>query len=128
MLASVYYIGDRAFKGCASLTSVSITNAVQYVGTEAFSGCSSLESVVFWSSASFDTETCTIMNRAFSGCTSLVTVTMPQHASQATLKGGIFEGCTALKSIRVSRKGDLHKYFKLTKFSRQVERVRPDKL
>ena len=128
VLSRVYYVGDRAFKNCSALTEVSISSAIQYVGTEAFSGCTSLETALFWRSTLVEADTCTIMNRAFSGCSSLVTVTMPQHATQDTLKGGIFEGCTSLKAIRVSRKGDLHKFFKATKYSKQVERVRPEKL
>ena len=38
-------IGDEAFKGCASLTSVEIPKSVTVIGDEAFSGCTGLTSV-----------------------------------------------------------------------------------
>ena len=40
-------IGDSAFGGCSSLTSVTIGNGVTSIGDWAFSGCSSLTSVEY---------------------------------------------------------------------------------
>ena len=44
---SVTSIGDEAFYGCRSLTSIEIPNSVTSIGDEAFSDCKSLTSVVW---------------------------------------------------------------------------------
>ena len=40
-------IWDAAFRGCSSLTSITIPDSVKSIGKYAFSGCSSLTSIVF---------------------------------------------------------------------------------
>jgi hypothetical protein len=44
-------IGDGAFDGCSSLTSVVIGNSVTHIADEAFAGCSTLTSVYFQGNA-----------------------------------------------------------------------------
>ena len=58
-------IGERAFKCCANLQSVTIPESVKKIGYDAFYGCASLASVTIPESV---TE---IGVRAFSACTSL---------------------------------------------------------
>jgi hypothetical protein len=64
-------IGDYAFQGCASLTSITIPNSVTSIGWEAFIYCTSLTSVTIGNSV---TE---IGPSAFFDCTRLTTPQSP---------------------------------------------------
>jgi len=66
---SVTSIGEYAFDGCRSLTSIEIPNSVTSIGSYAFSGCTGLTSVTIGNSVT------SIGSRAFSGCTGLTSVT-----------------------------------------------------
>ena len=61
-------IGDFAFKGCGSLTSITIPNGVTSIGDCAFSGCSSLTSITIPNSV------ISIGDDAFYGCTDLTSI------------------------------------------------------
>ena len=64
-------IGDYAFSGCSSLTSITIPDSVTTIGERAFSGCSSLTSITIPNSVT------TIGDYAFSGCDSLTSIIIP---------------------------------------------------
>ena len=65
---SVTSIGQGAFYGCTTLTSVDIPNSVSSIGQEAFSGCTGLTSVTIPSSVT------SIGKMAFDNCTNLTAV------------------------------------------------------
>ena len=67
---SVISIGEGAFRGCTSLSGVSIPSTVTEIGDSAFNGCTSLTGVNIPSNV---TE---IGNRAFADCSKLETVNM----------------------------------------------------
>ena len=86
-------IGEHAFSGCSSLTSVNIPSSVKWIESYAFYGCSSLTSVNIPSSV---TE---IGRYAFSGCSSLTSVNIPLRVT--SIGGSAFSGCSGLRSIYV---------------------------
>ena len=68
-------IGNRAFDGSSSLTSVTIPNSVTTIGQAAFNQCSSLTSVTIPNSVT------TIGRSAFEECSSLTSVTIPNSVT-----------------------------------------------
>ena len=90
---SVTSIGDRAFYGCGSLTSIEIPNSVTNIGDYAFSGCSGLTSVTIPNSVT------SIGNDAFRGCSGLTSVEIPN--SVTSIGDYAFLSCTNLTSIEI---------------------------
>ncbi len=97
-------IGNSAFSGHASLTTITIPDSVTNIGWSAFNGCSSLTSVIIPDSVT------SIGDSAFSACNGLMEMTVPfvgansnvTSASSSTLFGYIFgtssyTGGTAIK-------------------------------
>ena len=86
-------IGNSAFSGCSSLTSITIPDSVTSIGEGAFSGCSSLTSITLSNNIT------NIGNSAFSGCSSLTSITIPD--SVTSIGEGAFSGCSSLTSITI---------------------------
>ena len=86
-------IGDSAFWGCESLTSINIPNSVTTIGDLAFGGCESLTSINIPNSVT------TIGKSAFSKCQSLTSINIPNGV---TIIGNYaFNGCKSLTSITI---------------------------
>ncbi len=95
---SVTDIGDFAFYGCSSLTSVNIPNSVINIGFFTFSGCTSLTSVNIPNSVgSYGDEL--DQGYVFEGCTSLTSVNLPNSVGH--IPDGLFKGCTSLTSVNI---------------------------
>ena len=86
-------IGENAFYGCSSLTSINIPSSVTSIGWGAFYGCSSLTSINIPSSVT------SIGEWTFYGCNSLTSINIP--SSVTSIGKGTFRGCSALTSINI---------------------------
>ncbi len=86
-------IGEYAFNGCHSLTSVTIPNSVTTIGWYAFRDCSHLTSVTIPNSVT------TIGGYAFIRCTSLTSVTIPNSVTK--IGSGTFGSCDSLTSVTI---------------------------
>ena len=119
---SVTSIGDKAFYGCSSLTSITISNSVTSIGYETFLGCSSLTSVTLNSNDIVSKEYTSSSNIhgifgshveeyvigdsvtsigewAFYGCDSLTSVTIGN--SLTSIGKWAFYSCSSLTSITI---------------------------
>ena len=84
-------IGDSAFYGCTTLTSMVLPNTVSSIGKEAFRGCSSLKSI------SLGNSLYSIGDYAFRYCSSMQSFTIPK--SVYTIGKQVFEGCTGAITV-----------------------------
>ena len=92
---SVTSIGERAFRNCSSLTSITIPNSVTSIGDKAFEKCSSLASVTI------PTGVTSIGDEAFEDCSGLTSVrclaTDPPSIGSSSFSG-ISSTCTLIVS------------------------------
>jgi hypothetical protein len=111
-------IGDFAFCGADSLTSISIGNSVKVIGAKSFENCYKLEQVSFGNSlmeiGDYAFHKCNNLTKvkipenviqigdcAFTSCPSMTELTIPKSVSNIGLYA--FYGCTALKKVIVER-------------------------
>ena len=87
-------IGDYAFEGCLSLTSVIIPNSVTSIGDRAFCGCSGFTSVTIPESVT------SIGDFAFRYCSRLSSVTIPN--SVTSIGNSAFTDCDGLTSVNIT--------------------------
>ncbi len=90
---NVVEIGERAFKDCSVLTSVTIPNSVTSISRQAFDSSISLTSVTIPESVT------SIGNYAFEDCSSLTSITIPN--SVTSIGYSAFRGCSSLTSITI---------------------------
>ncbi|MBQ8772460.1 MAG: leucine-rich repeat protein, partial [Clostridia bacterium] len=79
-------IGSSAFRGCSSLTSITIPDSVTSIGSSAFNYCSSLTSITIPDSVT------SIGRYAFYGCSSLSSVTFERNGWYFTQTEGATSG------------------------------------
>lgn len=88
---TVTEIGNSAFSGNKSITSVTIPSTVVKINYKAFYECSAITSIVLPQSIT------SIAEFAFSGCSSIESITFPSSIQK--IGNNAFNGCISLKSI-----------------------------
>ena len=91
--SGVTRIGEYAFEGCESLTSINIPESVTRILYRAFYYCTSLTSINIPESVT------SIKPYAFEGCESLTSINIPE--SVTSIEGKAFYGCSGLTSINI---------------------------
>jgi len=89
--SGVTSIGDSAFSGCSTLSSITIPDGVTSIGDSAFFYCGSLSSIVIPDSVT------RIGDSAFSICSNLSGITIPDGVTR--IGDSAFFNCSALSSI-----------------------------
>lgn len=89
-IASTPAIGSAAFNGCTSLNNVTIPGSATTIGTSAFSGCTGLTDLTLSNGIE------TISNASFAG-TGLTSVTIP--SSVTSIETLAFQNCTSLQTV-----------------------------
>ena len=86
-------IGNYAFDGCSSLTSITIPNSITSIGNYAFYGCNGLTSVTIPNNVT------SIGNYVFYGCSDLTSIDIPN--SVTSIGDEAFMDCSSLTSIDI---------------------------
>ena len=92
---TVTSIGDYAFSGRSSLTSIEIPSGVTSIGDRAFDYCSSLTSIDFGENSQLTS----IGVAAFNECSSLTSIEIPSGVT--SIENGTFYYCSSLTSIEI---------------------------
>ncbi len=95
---SIYQIGNNAFNGCASLTSINIPEGVMYIEDYAFADCINLSSVTLPSSL------WSIGYGAFRNSSALTSVHIPKNVY--SIDGNPWYGCENIESITVDAENE----------------------
>lgn len=93
---SVRTIGDVCFWDCTNLVSINLPNSLVEIGMRAFHNCSSLTSI------SLPVGITSIKNRAFDGCSSLVSFIIPETVIE--IESSAFNGCSSIVSFDIPEK------------------------
>ena len=104
-------IGNGAFYGCKSLTSVTIPDSVTSIGNQAFFNCSSLTNINIPDSVT------SIGDSAFYKCSSLQSIIIPD--SVTSIGSWAFMSCTALETLSVMENNPNYKSVENVLFSKQ---------
>ena len=89
--STVREIGSSAFAACPNLVSVTIEEGTEIIGSSCFDGCETLSEVVLPESVR------NIYRQAFKGCASLQEIELPDHVS--VLNRSVFKDCVSLRTI-----------------------------
>lgn len=120
-LDAVTQIGAGSFRGCSSLTSITIGRKVTQIGKNAFKDCLALQSVNSYSSAisgeTFaDSENLCLNYFApelkpgmFAGFTGLCAFNLYTDSGRMEIPDRCFSGCTELRSVDIIHRGVLRK-------------------
>ncbi len=113
-------IGNRAFQGCAGLTTITLPKTVTSIGAYAFQDCTALTTLTYAN----DTPLTAVSENMFQGCTSLTTVNIPATiktigpcaffncykfnqasitANVTTIRNNAFWNCYALESVDLTK-------------------------
>ena len=90
---TVTEIGNRAFKNCTGLTSITLPNTITRIGNNAFKKCTSLTSITL------PNKLTNIGYYAFWGCTKITTVTIPNNVT--FIGDYAFWGCSELTTVTI---------------------------
>lgn len=97
-----YWVDRRAFALCSKLKTVTFEGNIDGIGDEAFFGCKALEKVTFRGNAGRGDGSGGIGGAAFSNCSALKTVIFSKKRATVDMIGGCaFSDCTSLTSVNL---------------------------